>query len=132
MFLKKVVRLGLQYRQVSHQNHEFSKRVATTSSNLSNWGGTQCMDRWWLSLKSFVPSSCNRRIPKKEASCTPTYKRMFSNGCGGSMYSRGKLRNRFWTCCPHSFDVSASEEKGVGRSRNELVFRDPPKSKKTR
>lgn len=66
MFLKKVVRLGLQYRQVSHQNHEFSKRVATTSPNLSNWGGTQCMDRWWLSLKSFVPSSCNWKSKNSE------------------------------------------------------------------
>ena len=28
-------------------------------------GGTQCMDRWWRSLKTFVPSALNRK-PKND------------------------------------------------------------------
>ena len=49
---------GLQYRQVSHQDHEYAKSVATTAKGLS---GTQCMDRWWRSQKTFVPSCMNRK-----------------------------------------------------------------------
>ena len=57
-------RLGIQYRQVSHQNHEYAKEVTTTARGLSNVGGTQNMDRWWLSLKHYIPSSLNRKHKK--------------------------------------------------------------------
>ena len=59
-------RMGLEYRQVSHQDHAYAKRVADTPGSLSNWGGTQVMDRWWLSLKRFIPASLNRK--KKNSS----------------------------------------------------------------
>ena len=52
-------RLGLQHRQVCHQNMEFAKPVDRTSPGLSNLGGTQCMDRWWLALNSL-----NRKVKK--------------------------------------------------------------------
>lgn len=58
-------RLGIQYRQVSHQNHEYAKEVTTTARGLSNVGGTQNMDRWWLSLKHYIPSSLNRKHKKR-------------------------------------------------------------------
>eukprot|EP00438_Fugacium_kawagutii_P035171 Skav226721 [mRNA] locus=scaffold3813:50419:51912:+ [translate_table: standard] len=54
-------RLDIMFRQVSHQDHEYAKRVAATPVQLSNWGGTQAMDRWWLSLKKFIPPSLNRK-----------------------------------------------------------------------
>ena len=47
--------------QVSHQDHEYAKRVASTPRQLSNWGGTQAMDRWWQALKKFIPASLNRK-----------------------------------------------------------------------
>ena len=58
--------MGLEYRQVSHQDHEYAKRVADTPGSLSNWGGTQAMDRWWLGLRRFIPASLNRK--KKNSS----------------------------------------------------------------
>ena len=33
-------RMGLEYRQVSHQDHEYAKRVADTPGSFSNWGDT--------------------------------------------------------------------------------------------
>eukprot|EP00438_Fugacium_kawagutii_P031573 Skav225860 [mRNA] locus=scaffold810:104597:105238:+ [translate_table: standard] len=54
-------RFDIMFRQVSHQDHEYAKRVATTPFQLSNWGGTQAMDRWWLALKKFIPPSLNRK-----------------------------------------------------------------------
>ena len=57
-------RLGLQHRQVCHQNIEFAQPVDRTSPGLSNLGGTQCMDRWWLALKQYIPSSLNRNVKK--------------------------------------------------------------------
>ena len=54
-------RLDIMYRSVSHQDHEYAKRISTTPGQLSNWGGTQVMDRWWLSLKTFVPPTSNRK-----------------------------------------------------------------------
>ena len=54
-------RLDIMFRQVSHQDHEYAKHVATTPLQLSNWEGTQAMDRWWQALKKFIPATLNRK-----------------------------------------------------------------------
>ena len=66
-------RLDIMYRSVSHQDHEYAKRISTTPGQLSNWGGTQVIDRWWLSLETFAPPTSNRKCRVRHKCASPKH-----------------------------------------------------------
>ena len=91
--------MGLQYRQVSHQDHEYAKRVADTPGSLSNWGGTQAMDRCWLSLKRFIPASLNRKKKLEvSAGCIHTDHCCCINGRGAPMCCEERVHQSVLSC----------------------------------
>ena len=55
--------LGLESREVCHQNREFTKDLRDPVPGLSAVGGTQKLDRCWRSLKEFIPRSFPLKLP---------------------------------------------------------------------
>ena len=88
-------------------DHEYAKRVADTPGSLSNWGGTQAIDRWWLSLKRFIPASLNRK--KKTSRFSGLHPHipllLYQWAWGKPMCCKERVHQRFYTSCQSCFET---------------------------